>query len=192
LGQGHRLVITGVIKDAEDYRIFVVVAQCDRFGAAKRILAFRFKKPKDIRAKCALPGVGPGCLVVGDALARNQQCSNGIHKRGFARADIAVSREFLPPRSNVHTRPSKVPQLNTSRRLKRKPANLSSPINSSSMASTITRLSRLSNLAMILSQSIVKFSQPLGIDKGFKDAPHFEDPLLPAKATQETQFDNLV
>src|SRR5665647_2467035 len=106
-----------------------------------------------------------------------------------------VNKPFLPPSCSVQTRLSKVPQLKTSSRLRRKPVSLSSPRSNwlvtpslcgrgfGSCASVIG-FSRLGcgQLQLVRGQPLIEIGQPLGIDKGFQDAPHLVHRLLPGLA----------
>ena len=70
LGQRHRLVVAGVVEDAEDHRVAVVVAQRHRLGRAGDLVALGLVVAQHVGAQRALPAVGAGRLVVGDALRR--------------------------------------------------------------------------------------------------------------------------
>ena len=47
-------------------------------------------------------------------------------------------------------------------------------------------------MAAIVRQALVEVAQPLRVDEGFQDAPHFKLMLLSAQAIQKSQFDDLV
>src|SRR5687767_11058219 len=91
-----------------------------------------------------------------------------------------VSSALRPPRTSVQTRLSKVPQLNTSRRSRRKPTRLSSATKSrpSTRGSFIVRSfnRRLApgELALVGRQPCIEFGQPLRVDEGLEDPAHFE------------------
>jgi hypothetical protein len=95
LRQRHRLVVTGVVKDAEDHRVVVVVAQRHRPRRAADLVALRLVVAEDVRAQRPFAAVGPGGLVVGDALRRHQQRRHRIDQRRFARADV-TGQEGIP------------------------------------------------------------------------------------------------
>jgi hypothetical protein len=89
LCQRHRLVVAGVVKDAEDHRVVVVVAQRHRPGRTAEFVALGLVVTENVRAQRPLAAVGAGRLVVGDALRRHQQRRHRIDQRRLARADVA-------------------------------------------------------------------------------------------------------
>ncbi|KFB71134.1 MAG: hypothetical protein AW09_003748 [Candidatus Accumulibacter phosphatis] len=72
LRQRHRLVVTGVVKDAEDHRVVVMVAQGYRPSRTADLVALGFVMAEHVGTQRALATVGAGSLVVGDALRRYQ------------------------------------------------------------------------------------------------------------------------
>src|SRR3990167_6658167 len=101
-----------------------------------------------------------------------------------------VSKPLRPPSSSVQTRLSKVPQLKTSSRIRRKPdseslalkSRTSEPAPSSrpERCCSIIRRPRLGfvQLRLVGGQPQIKIGQPLGIDKGLEDAAHLVHRLL--------------
>ena len=89
LRQRDGLVKPGVVEHAQDHRIAAGIAQCDGFGVAAGLIALRLVVAQHVRSQRALARVGPGRLVVGDALRRHQQRGDGIDQRGFAGTDVA-------------------------------------------------------------------------------------------------------
>src|ERR1035437_8086867 len=119
-----------------------------------------------------------------------------------------VSKALRPPRSSDQTRLSKVPQLNTSRRINRKPHSalgaLMSATNGSIAAASNERCASVitdlgaGELRLIGRQTRIKLRQPLGIDKRLQDASHFIAWHLPHtalwwfQATHKTQLNHFV
>ncbi|EXI77474.1 MAG: hypothetical protein AW10_03663 [Candidatus Accumulibacter appositus] len=98
LRQRHRLVVAGVVKDAEDHRVVVVVAQCHRPRRTADFVALGLVVPEHVGAQGPLAAVGTGSLVVGDALCRHQQGGHRIDQRRLARTDVAGEQRVLPAR----------------------------------------------------------------------------------------------
>ena len=95
LCQRHGLVVARVVKNAQDHRKVVVVAQRHGFGAARHLVALRLVVPQHVGAQRALLGIRACGLVVGDALRRHQQRGDCIDQRGLARADVAGQQHVL-------------------------------------------------------------------------------------------------
>src|SRR3569833_1761017 len=90
-----------------------------------------------------------------------------------------VSKPFLPSSCSAHTRSSNVPQLSTSRRVRRKPDSASSSATKSSPrdCGSIMGLSLLGDYCLryvrpVTGQPQIEFGQPLRIVKGLQDAPY--------------------
>src|SRR4030065_467666 len=113
-----------------------------------------------------------------------------------------VSKAFFRPGFSAHTRPSKVPQLKTSRRSKRKPESASSATKSRPRvcASSIGSPSGVrTEWCLIRCQPRIEISQPLRVYKGLENATHLKYRRLPTlirgtvfKPSQESQFNDLV
>ena len=79
LGQGDGLVIAGVVKHAQDDRITVRPTQRHRPArTAALLIALGLVMAQHIAAQAALPGIGPGRLVVGHAVRGHEQGGHGI------------------------------------------------------------------------------------------------------------------
>ena len=90
-----------------------------------------------------------------------------------------VSSALRPSARSVQTRPSKVPQLKTSSRCRRKPDRLSSAAKSSGSDSLfIACLCPALQLCPVGRQPRLELRQPLRVDKGLEDAPHLEYAVL--------------
>src|SRR5450759_623873 len=101
-----------------------------------------------------------------------------------------VNKPLRPPSSRVQTRLSKVPQLKTSSRIRRKPdseslalksrASKPAPSSRPERCCSIIRRPRLrfAQLRLVGGQPQIKIDQPLRIDKGFEDAAHLVHRLL--------------
>ena len=95
LRQRYRLVVAGVVEDAEDHRVVVVVAQCHRPRRAADLVALGLVVAEHVGAQRALAAVGAGSLVVGDALRRHEQRRHRIDQGRLARADVAGQQCIL-------------------------------------------------------------------------------------------------
>ena len=89
LSQRHGLVVAGVVEHTQDHRIAVGLAQRHGPPRAALLVALGLVVAQHIRAQRALARVGPGGLVVGDALGRYEQRGDRIDQGRLARADVA-------------------------------------------------------------------------------------------------------
>src|SRR5947207_14319655 len=85
-----------------------------------------------------------------------------------------VNSPFWPCKWSVHTFPPNVPQLNTSRRSRRKPLSRSSPTKSSLDGSIIQLFLFAGQQDTVIRETPVEFGEPLSIDESFQEAPHLE------------------
>ena len=99
LGEGHGLLVAGVVKQGEDDRVAVVVTERHRARRTARVAAFGLVVAEDIGAQRAFPALGTGRLVVGDPLRRHQQRGDRVHEGGLPRADVA--REQAVPATRL-------------------------------------------------------------------------------------------
>ena len=81
LGQGHRLVKTGVVKHAQHHRVAVLLAQGHRPAGAALLVAFALEVAQHVAAQAALACIGAGRLVVGHAVRRHEQGGHGVDQR---------------------------------------------------------------------------------------------------------------
>src|SRR5690606_37748459 len=130
-----------------------------------------------------------------------------------------VTRQFSPRGSSAQTRPSKVPQLNTSKRCRRKPALASldakssrgscgaavmgcewtggaaGPAYSASLGRPRGPASGRSpalEVRPVLREALLELVQPLRVHEGLQNPSHLELILLPAQPPQEPELDDAV
>ena len=96
--QGDSLAKPFVVKTGQQHAVAVMVAQRDCLGAERVVVFGAFVVTANIRGQVALFGFGTGCLVVGNLLARYQQCGQSVHQRGFAGTDIAGQQAVITAR----------------------------------------------------------------------------------------------
>ncbi len=96
LCQRDRLVVAGVVEDAQDHAGLPAVAQAHRTRRASALVALGLVVAQHVGAQRALARFGPRGLVVGDAVRRHQQRRHRVHQRRLARADVAGQQCVAP------------------------------------------------------------------------------------------------
>ena len=96
LGQADGRVVAGVGEDADQHAVIRTAAQRHRPGGPGDLVALGLVVAEHVGAQAPLPGVGPGRLVVGDALGGQQQRGHRVHDGGLPGADVAGEQRVLP------------------------------------------------------------------------------------------------
>ena len=121
LRQGDGFPVAGIMENAEDHRVAIDIAQCDRLGTAQGFLPLRFVIAEDIGLERTFATVGPGRLVVGNSMTRHQQGGDGVDQSRFSGADITGEQAVFSPQAHCPDPAVKGPPIEDFQPLQAKP-----------------------------------------------------------------------